>query len=93
MKQVIWYLPSGSGGMAALHRASRIKSALVEWANKHAPDFDLPSRLTFYSENGLRYYALRFSEEHATIFALTWDNNLPWLHYEYINDYIPPFQP
>lgn len=93
MKQVIWYLPSGSGGMAALHRANRIKLELLEWANRHAPELDIHGRLTFYSENGLRYYALRFSEEHATMFALTWDNDKAWLHYEYINDYIPSVHP
>lgn len=93
MKQVIWYLPSGSGGMAALHRSNRIKVALSEWANCYAPELEILKCVTAYSENGLRYYALRFSDEHATMFALTWDNTQPWLHYEYIDDYIQPVQP
>ncbi len=93
MKQAIWYLPSGSGGMTALHRANRIKLALLEWAERHAPDLDVHGRLTFYSKNGLRYYALRFSEEHATMFALTWDGGKDRLYHEYINDYIPSVHP
>ena len=87
MKQIVWYLPSGSGGMAAFYKANTIKNAVRDWAAKHAPAIN--TQLDYYSENGLRYCALRLLEEYATLFALTWDNTNTRLHYEYINDYLP----
>lgn len=93
MKRVTWYLPSGSGGMAALYKANGIKSALREWADRHDITVNINKDTTTFSENGLRYMALHLSEQHATIFALTWDNSVPKLRYEYINDYIPSVHP
>ena len=90
MKEVVWYLPSGAGGMAALHKTNGIKSALREWANRHNVDLNINQNATVYSENGLRYLTLTISEELATVFVLTWDNNVPKLRYEFIDDYFPP---
>lgn len=84
MKEVVWFLPSGSGGMAALHKTNGIKSALREWTNRHNVDLEINRNTTVYSENGLRYMTLTISEEVATVFVLTWDNNIPKLRYEYI---------
>lgn len=91
MKQVLWYLPSGSGGMAALYKANGIKSALREWAERHNVNISINKSTTVYTNNGLRYLALHLSDDLATMFVLTWDNNVPKLRYEYIDDYIPPF--
>lgn len=93
MKQVVWYLPSGSGGMAALYKANRIKHNVKEWAERYAPEIAQSSHIDYYSKNGLRYCALRLHEEHATIFALTWNNYIPQLRYEFIDDYIPSVHP
>lgn len=84
MKEIIWYLPSGSGGMAAQHKSYLIREAIVEWGEQYVPGINLIKQLTFYSENGLRYYSLQLKDKQATVFALTWDNNVPKLHYEYI---------
>jgi hypothetical protein len=89
MKQVVWYLPSGSGGMAALYKTNHIKILVKEWAEKYAPRVSYLIHLDYYSKNGLRYCALRLHEEDATVFALTWDNSNTKTSYEYINDYIP----
>lgn len=93
MKQVVWYLPSGSGGMAAHYKSNGIRSALREWADLHDLDISINKSTTFYTKNGLRYLSLQLSEEFATMFALTWHNDVPKLRYEYINDYLPPVQP
>lgn len=90
MKQVIWYLPSGSGGMAALYKANGIRSALREWVDRHDADININQATTLYTKNGLRYLALQLSDELATIFALTWHNDVPKLRYEYIDDSDPP---
>lgn len=79
--------------MAALFKANRIKQQVKDWAEQYVPDIAQSSHIDFYSKNGLRYCALRLHEEHATIFALTWDNNSPQLKYEFINDYIPSVHP
>ena len=84
MKQVVWYLPSGSGGMAALHKSNGIKSAIREWAERHSMDVNINASTTVYTENGLRYMSIQLLEDVATIFALTWDNTVPKLRYEYI---------
>lgn len=86
MKQVIWYLPSGAGGMAAQAKSYHIREAIVEWGEQYLPGINLLPNLTFYSENGLRYYSLQLEDDCATIFALTWDNNIPKVHYEYIKE-------
>ena len=90
MKQVVWYLPSGSGGMAALHKANGIRSALREWVDRHDTSININQATTLYTKNGLRYLALQLSDDLATIFALTWHNDVSKLRYEYIDDYIPP---
>lgn len=84
MKNVIWYLPSGAGGMAAQHKSYLIREAIVEWGEKYVPGINLIKQLTFYSEGGLRYYSLQLEDEHATIFLLTWNNNVPKVSYEHI---------
>lgn len=89
MKQVVWYLPSGSGGMAALYRTRWISIALTEWAQQYAPIGNIPIRLDNFSKNGFRYCGLKLQDDYATIFALTWDNTTPQTRYEYINDLIP----
>lgn len=90
MKQVVWYLPSGAGGMAALYKANGVKSALREWADRHNVTIDINKNTTLYSKNGLRYLSLQLSEELVTMFVLTWHNDVPKLTYEYIDDYTTP---
>lgn len=93
MKIVKWYLPSGAGGMAALHKANRVKTALREWAVKHSPGYDPQKSLNYLSENGLKYCYLIMSDEDAIIFALSWQQSGQQIHYESINDYIPRNNP
>lgn len=93
MKTIVWYLPSGAGGMAALYKTNGIRSALREWADRHDMDLDINQSTTFYTKNGLRYLSLQLPEDLVTIFALTWHNDVPKLRYEYIDDCIPPVQP
>ena len=90
MKQVVWYLSSGSGGMAALYKSNSIRSALREWVDRHDAVININQSTTLYTKNGLRYLALQLSDELAIIFALTWHNDVSKLRYEYIDDYVPP---
>lgn len=86
MKEVIWYLPSGAGGIAAQHRSYHIKKAINEWKQYYNIDDEV--QLTVFSKDGLRYFKVTMTDETATIFALTWDNSIPRTHFEYINDHI-----
>lgn len=83
MKQVVWYL----------YKTNGFRSALREWADRHNVDIDINGFTTFYTKNGLRFLSLQLHEDLATIFVLTWYNDVPKLQYEYIDDYILPVQP
>lgn len=84
MKSVVWYLPSGSGGMAALMKSSYIRDLILTWAKAHNITVVPKEHLTVTSVNGLRYYRLILSDEDAIIFALSWNNVNPKSRYEYI---------
>ena len=84
MKTVVWYLPSGAGGMAAYYKSTSIRKQLAAWSESKGIVVDLKTQLTTVSENGLRYYQLTIRDEDAIIFALSWDNSIPKFRYEYI---------
>jgi len=84
MKTVVWYLPSGAGGMAALHKSNKIRVALAEWAKHRNIDLNIKDNLTFLSQNGFRYYQLTLPEDTAIMFALTWNNSDSSIRYEYL---------
>lgn len=84
MKTVVWYLPSGAGGMAAYYKTYHVKKQLLEWAESKEIVIDTNKQLTISTVNGLRYYHLTLSDNDATIFALSWNNNNPGTRYEYI---------
>lgn len=84
MKTVVWYLPSGSGGMAALMKSRYVKDLVLQWADSYNITIISKDQFTIGSTNGLRYYRLTLSDEDATIFALSWDNTIAKSRYEYI---------
>lgn len=81
MIEFIWYLPSGSGGMAAWAKSSKIRRALDDWYERY--NIARRYKSDIYSVNGLRYLKQTFNEPDAVLFALTWDQTISHLRYEY----------
>lgn len=72
-------LPSGAGGMAALHASHYIRKRMNEWATRH--NVKITS-----AHSG---YTMTFMLEHDrdyTLFALSWRTVKGWDGYELVSD-------
>ena len=73
-------LPTGAGGMAALHWSNRLKQRIVQWAAER--------NITVEYYNGTAYRLCFEFEKPSdyTLFALSWTVNSEWDHYNVINN-------
>lgn len=79
LKELIWYLPSGAGGMAAGYKSMMLAKHMRLWAEKHSIVIDDFKRESFvdYDDNKKKYYRLILPEKIAIIFMLTWLGEKP----------------
>ena len=79
LKQLVWYLPSGAGGMAAGYKSMMLSRQMRAWAEKHQINIERYRRESFidYADNKKKYYRLLVPEEIAIIFMLTWLHEKP----------------
>lgn len=79
LKQLIWYLPSGAGGMAAGYKSMMLAKHMREWAEKQQININKYKRESFidYNDNQKKYYRLIVPEKIAIIFMLTWVGEKP----------------
>ena len=72
-------LPSGAGGMAALHASYYIRKRMQQWAESH--NVKITSEHT-----GYRMTFVLGREQDYTLFALSWQPIKGWDGYEIVND-------
>ena len=79
LKQLVWYLPSGAGGMAAGYKSMMLAKHIRLWAEKCSVDIDKHKRESFidYNDNQKKYYRLILPEKIAIMFMLTWLGEKP----------------
>lgn len=72
-------LPSGAGGMAALHASYYIRKRMQAWAEEH--NIKITSEHTGYR------MTYKFSRDYDyTVFALSWTALKGWDRYELVSD-------
>jgi hypothetical protein len=79
LKELVWYLPSGAGGMAAGYKSMMLAKQIREWAEKNQVDIKKYTRESFidYNDNQKKYYRLIVPEKIAILFMLTWLREKP----------------
>jgi hypothetical protein len=79
LKELVWYLPSGAGGMAAGYKSMMLAKQIREWAEKHQVNINECTRESFidYEDNQKKYYRLIVPEKIAILFMLTWLKEKP----------------
>lgn len=72
-------LPSGAGGMAALHASKHIRDRVQAWAAEH--NVKITSAHT-----GYRMTFILAEERDYTLFALSWQSSKGWDQYYIVTD-------
>lgn len=86
MKAIVWRLPGGAGGMAALNKQNIIRKELISWIAQHQIDSSSMVTRPISSWHNIQgyFYMLTMTEKYATIFALSWQGE----PYAYFEDYM-----
>lgn len=79
LKQLVWYLPNGAGGLAAGYKAMGLRKQFREWAEQYQIDTSRINHDSFidYADNQKKFFRLIMLEETATMFMLTWQKERP----------------
>lgn len=72
-------LPTGAGGMAALHASKNLRERMQLWADRH--NIKITSVHTGYT---MTFKLTKDSD--YTVFALSWQTLKSWDHYELVDD-------
>lgn len=76
---IVFKLPSGAGGQAALHVSKKISDKVYTWANTHNVSITA-------KHSGYRICFTLAKPKDYTLFALSWVSNNTWEEYVILDD-------
>lgn len=76
-------LPGGAGGLAGMHSAGYVRTALKAWSERH----NIPYKTTIVRHDHRAWLQVEFEQEkHLTFFTLSYKDDKSFMGYRLSND-------